>query len=187
MRWVFLFQKRIEVIDPAEFAAPLEEGMPVDLYFHYMAPPRVQTPWAGIMFPSPSSPVLAVIMTDLSKNRSNMQTCLTVVFFLWFRLCLELPFQRRCISHVSHFQRKHKFASKLWLTLFLNRHCSVQLENIDCTEQRESYITAERLHHSALSIFFFFSVPHTIFFCNYFCIHVFLMIYLLSTEKINLV
>lgn len=39
-----LFQKCIEVIDPAEFAAPLEEGMPVDLYFHYMAPPRVQTP-----------------------------------------------------------------------------------------------------------------------------------------------
>ncbi|XP_050980480.1 ciliary-associated calcium-binding coiled-coil protein 1 isoform X2 [Labeo rohita] len=34
----------IEVINPAEFAAPLEEGMPADLYFHYMAPPRVQTP-----------------------------------------------------------------------------------------------------------------------------------------------
>ncbi|XP_058649256.1 ciliary-associated calcium-binding coiled-coil protein 1 isoform X2 [Onychostoma macrolepis] len=37
-------EKCIEVIDPAEFAAPLEEGMPVDLYFHYMAPPCVQTP-----------------------------------------------------------------------------------------------------------------------------------------------
>uniref|UniRef100_A0A9J8CH84 Ciliary associated calcium binding coiled-coil 1 n=1 Tax=Cyprinus carpio carpio TaxID=630221 RepID=A0A9J8CH84_CYPCA len=37
-------EKCIEVINPAEFAAPLEEGMPTDLYFHYMAPPRVQTP-----------------------------------------------------------------------------------------------------------------------------------------------
>uniref|UniRef100_A0A672PZL8 Ciliary associated calcium binding coiled-coil 1 n=1 Tax=Sinocyclocheilus grahami TaxID=75366 RepID=A0A672PZL8_SINGR len=37
-------EKCIEVIDPAEFAAPLEEGMPADLYFYYMAPPRVQTP-----------------------------------------------------------------------------------------------------------------------------------------------
>uniref|UniRef100_A0A673KT95 Ciliary associated calcium binding coiled-coil 1 n=1 Tax=Sinocyclocheilus rhinocerous TaxID=307959 RepID=A0A673KT95_9TELE len=33
-------EKCIEVIDPAEFAAPLEEGMPADLYFYYMAPPR---------------------------------------------------------------------------------------------------------------------------------------------------
>lgn len=114
--------------------------------------PTCPNAWAGIMFPSPSSPVLAVIMTDLSKNRSNMQTCLTVVFFLWFRLCLELPFQRRCVSHVSHFQRKHKSASKLWLTLFLNRHCAVQLENIDCTEQRESYITSQRTFY----LYFFF-------------------------------
>uniref|UniRef100_A0A8C1W5X3 Ciliary associated calcium binding coiled-coil 1 n=1 Tax=Cyprinus carpio TaxID=7962 RepID=A0A8C1W5X3_CYPCA len=37
-------EKCIEVIDPAESAAPLEEGMSADLYFHYMAPPRVQTP-----------------------------------------------------------------------------------------------------------------------------------------------
>ncbi|KAL1263997.1 hypothetical protein QQF64_004352 [Cirrhinus molitorella] len=37
-------EKCIEVISPAEFAAPLEEGLPADLYFHYMAPPRVQTP-----------------------------------------------------------------------------------------------------------------------------------------------
>ncbi|XP_016392307.1 uncharacterized protein C10orf107 homolog [Sinocyclocheilus rhinocerous] len=37
-------EKCIEVINPAEFAAPLEEGMPADLYFHYMAPPRVPTP-----------------------------------------------------------------------------------------------------------------------------------------------
>lgn len=39
-----LLQKCIEVINPAEFAAPLEEGFPADLYFHYMAPPCVQTP-----------------------------------------------------------------------------------------------------------------------------------------------
>uniref|UniRef100_A0A8C1R8D2 Ciliary associated calcium binding coiled-coil 1 n=1 Tax=Cyprinus carpio TaxID=7962 RepID=A0A8C1R8D2_CYPCA len=37
-------EKCIEVIDPAESAAPLEEGMSADLYFHYMAPPHVQTP-----------------------------------------------------------------------------------------------------------------------------------------------
>ncbi|KAK2876812.1 hypothetical protein Q8A67_020908 [Cirrhinus molitorella] len=37
-------EKCIEVINPAEFAAPLEEGLPADLYFHYMAPPHVQTP-----------------------------------------------------------------------------------------------------------------------------------------------
>ncbi|XP_048027203.1 ciliary-associated calcium-binding coiled-coil protein 1 [Megalobrama amblycephala] len=36
-------EKCIELM-PADFASPLEEGMPVDLYFHYVAPPRVQTP-----------------------------------------------------------------------------------------------------------------------------------------------
>lgn len=39
-----LFQKCIELINPADFAAPLEEGMPTDLYFRYVDPPRVQTP-----------------------------------------------------------------------------------------------------------------------------------------------
>lgn len=75
---------------------------------------------------------------------------------VWLAVNCCILFQRRCVSHVSHFQRKHKSASKLWLTLFLNRHCAVQLENIDCTEQRESYIIAEGLHHSTLSIFTFF-------------------------------
>ncbi|KAK7134356.1 hypothetical protein R3I93_017693 [Phoxinus phoxinus] len=40
-------EKCIESIDPADFAAPLEEGMPTDLYFHYVDPPRVQTPEKG--------------------------------------------------------------------------------------------------------------------------------------------
>ncbi|XP_043109330.1 ciliary-associated calcium-binding coiled-coil protein 1 isoform X2 [Puntigrus tetrazona] len=37
-------EKCIEVIDPAEFASPLEEGMPADLYLRYVAPPRARTP-----------------------------------------------------------------------------------------------------------------------------------------------
>ncbi|XP_077061908.1 ciliary-associated calcium-binding coiled-coil protein 1 isoform X2 [Siphateles boraxobius] len=40
-------EKCIELINPADFAAPLEEGMPTDLYFHYVDPPRVQTPEKG--------------------------------------------------------------------------------------------------------------------------------------------
>ncbi|XDV44960.1 hypothetical protein PO909_013162 [Leuciscus waleckii] len=41
-------EKCIEVINPADFAAPLEEGMSTDLYFHYVDPPRVQTPEKGM-------------------------------------------------------------------------------------------------------------------------------------------
>ncbi|XP_073684945.1 ciliary-associated calcium-binding coiled-coil protein 1 [Garra rufa] len=44
-------ERCIEVINPAEFAAPLEEGLPADLYFHYMAPPRVQTPEQAVQEP----------------------------------------------------------------------------------------------------------------------------------------
>nr|XP_005173023.1 uncharacterized protein C10orf107 homolog isoform X1 [Danio rerio] len=40
-------EKCIELINPDEFAAPLEEGFPADLYFHYMAPPCAQTPEQG--------------------------------------------------------------------------------------------------------------------------------------------
>ncbi|XP_065098865.1 ciliary-associated calcium-binding coiled-coil protein 1 [Paramisgurnus dabryanus] len=37
-------EKCIEVVTPFDFVPPLEEGMPADLYFQYVAPPRVQTP-----------------------------------------------------------------------------------------------------------------------------------------------
>ncbi|XP_055033027.2 ciliary-associated calcium-binding coiled-coil protein 1 isoform X1 [Misgurnus anguillicaudatus] len=37
-------EKCIEVVTPVDFVPPLEEGMPADLYFQYVAPPRVQTP-----------------------------------------------------------------------------------------------------------------------------------------------
>lgn len=55
-----LFQKCIELINPADFAAPLEEGMSTDLYFHCVDPPRVQTPEKVKC--CLSRPVLAVIM-----------------------------------------------------------------------------------------------------------------------------
>lgn len=54
------------------------------------------------------------------------------------------------------FSEETQICFQVWLTFFLNRHSAVQLENIDCTEQRESYIIAGGLHHSSIAIFTFF-------------------------------
>ncbi|XP_051529731.1 ciliary-associated calcium-binding coiled-coil protein 1 [Myxocyprinus asiaticus] len=40
-------EKSVEVINPVDYATPLEEGMPADLYFHYVAPSCVETPEQG--------------------------------------------------------------------------------------------------------------------------------------------
>ncbi|TRY86862.1 hypothetical protein DNTS_002554 [Danionella cerebrum] len=37
-------EKSIEVINPVDFSAPLEEGFPCDLYYRHMAPSSVQAP-----------------------------------------------------------------------------------------------------------------------------------------------
>ncbi|XP_036405021.1 ciliary-associated calcium-binding coiled-coil protein 1 [Megalops cyprinoides] len=41
---VFKMEETIEVISPGDFAAPLEEGMPTDVFFRYMAPAPVEQP-----------------------------------------------------------------------------------------------------------------------------------------------